>query len=172
MLVDELREKIKSVEPDIKVIQTFWENSSLDEEFKNLTAQSNEETFWQNPQQADILKRLTKVRLTREQYLEMMKAYQELPELIQSALLAATVLEHWGVRSTSDIGNIVYNLIAAGDLEETPSVLAPISITFLTSTVRSTRIAAGNRRQLIVLTGGSREWSKTGQPQSCVSPQL
>lgn len=82
MLVDELREKIKSVEPDIKVIQTFWENSSLDEEFKNLTAQSNEETFWQNPQQADILKRLTKVRLTREQYLEMMKAYQELPELI------------------------------------------------------------------------------------------
>ncbi len=36
-------------------------------------------------------------------------------------LLAATVLEHWGVRSTSDIGEIVYNLIAAGDLEKTPS---------------------------------------------------
>jgi uncharacterized repeat protein (TIGR04138 family) len=41
--------------------------------------------------------------------------------LNQFGLLAATVLEHWGVRSTSDIGNIVYNLIAAGDLEETPS---------------------------------------------------
>lgn len=82
MLVDELREKIKSVEPDIKVIQAFWDNSSLDQEFKNLTAQSNEETFWQNPQQAEILKRLQKVRVTRDQYLETMKSYQELPELI------------------------------------------------------------------------------------------
>jgi uncharacterized repeat protein (TIGR04138 family) len=36
-------------------------------------------------------------------------------------LLAGTVLEHWGVRSTSDIGDIVYNLIAAGDLEKTAS---------------------------------------------------
>jgi uncharacterized repeat protein (TIGR04138 family) len=37
----------------------------------------------------------------------------------QFGLLAATVLTHWGVRSTSDIGEIVYNLIAAGDLEKT-----------------------------------------------------
>jgi uncharacterized repeat protein (TIGR04138 family) len=41
--------------------------------------------------------------------------------LSQFGLLAATVLEHWGVRSTSDIGDIVYNLIAAGDLEKTPT---------------------------------------------------
>jgi uncharacterized repeat protein (TIGR04138 family) len=41
--------------------------------------------------------------------------------LRQYGLLAATVLNHWGVRSTSDIGDIVYNLIAAGDLEKTPS---------------------------------------------------
>ena len=31
------------------------------------------------------------------------------------------VLAHWGVHSTSDIGEIVYNLIAAGDLEKTES---------------------------------------------------
>jgi uncharacterized repeat protein (TIGR04138 family) len=41
--------------------------------------------------------------------------------LRQYGLLAATVLNHWGVRSTSDIGDIVYNLIAAGDLEKTRS---------------------------------------------------
>ena len=41
--------------------------------------------------------------------------------LRQYGLLAATVLAHWGVRSTSDIGDIVYNLIAAGDLEKTES---------------------------------------------------
>ncbi len=34
--------------------------------------------------------------------------------------LALTVLAQWGLRSTADIGNIVYNLIAAGDMEKTP----------------------------------------------------
>jgi len=40
--------------------------------------------------------------------------------LRQFGFLAMTVLSQWGVRSTSDIGNIVYNLIASGDLEKTP----------------------------------------------------
>jgi uncharacterized repeat protein (TIGR04138 family) len=41
--------------------------------------------------------------------------------LKQYGLLAATVLGHWGIRSTSDIGDIVYNMIATGDLERTPN---------------------------------------------------
>jgi uncharacterized repeat protein (TIGR04138 family) len=41
--------------------------------------------------------------------------------LRQYGLLAATVLAHWGIRSTSDVGEIVYNMIATGDLEKTPS---------------------------------------------------
>jgi uncharacterized repeat protein (TIGR04138 family) len=41
--------------------------------------------------------------------------------LRQFGLLAATVLNHWGLHSTSDIGEVVYNLIAAGDLEKTPA---------------------------------------------------
>jgi uncharacterized repeat protein (TIGR04138 family) len=41
--------------------------------------------------------------------------------LRQYGLLAATVLGHWGIRSTSDIGDIVYNMIATGDLEKTSS---------------------------------------------------
>jgi uncharacterized repeat protein (TIGR04138 family) len=36
-------------------------------------------------------------------------------------LLAITVLKTWGIRSTSDLGEIVYNLIASGDLEKTPT---------------------------------------------------
>jgi uncharacterized repeat protein (TIGR04138 family) len=39
--------------------------------------------------------------------------------LRQYGLLGGTVLAHWGVRSTSDIGDIVFNLISAGDLEKT-----------------------------------------------------
>lgn len=35
--------------------------------------------------------------------------------------LALEVLSNWGIRSTFDIGEIVYNLIDAGDLEKMPS---------------------------------------------------
>ncbi|WP_435015329.1 Minf_1886 family protein [Tundrisphaera sp. TA3] len=35
-------------------------------------------------------------------------------------LMAMAVLGQWGIRSTSDMGNIVYNLIASGDLERSP----------------------------------------------------
>jgi uncharacterized repeat protein (TIGR04138 family) len=41
--------------------------------------------------------------------------------LRQYGMLGGTVLAHWGVRSTSDIGDIVFNLIAAGGLEKTES---------------------------------------------------
>lgn len=40
--------------------------------------------------------------------------------LRQYGMLAIPVLERWGLRSTSDIGEIIYNLIAAGDLDKTP----------------------------------------------------
>jgi uncharacterized repeat protein (TIGR04138 family) len=36
-------------------------------------------------------------------------------------LMALTVLNLWGIRSTSDLGDIVFNLIASGDLEKTPN---------------------------------------------------
>ena len=36
-------------------------------------------------------------------------------------LMAETVLAQWGLRSTSHLGDVVYNLIASGDLEKTPT---------------------------------------------------
>jgi len=41
--------------------------------------------------------------------------------LAHYGLLAKVVLRQWGIRSTSDLGEIVYNLIASGDLEKTSS---------------------------------------------------
>jgi uncharacterized repeat protein (TIGR04138 family) len=41
--------------------------------------------------------------------------------LAQYGYLAKVVLRQWGLRSTSDLGEIVYNLIASGDLQKTPS---------------------------------------------------
>lgn len=41
--------------------------------------------------------------------------------LEQYGLMAFGILSLWGIRSTSDLGNIVYNLIASGDFEKTPN---------------------------------------------------
>jgi len=39
--------------------------------------------------------------------------------LAHYGLMSMTVLALWGIRSTSDLGDLVYNLIASGDLEKT-----------------------------------------------------
>jgi peptide chain release factor 2 len=82
MLVDELKEKMKSTEPDLKVVQSYWQNSNIDQEFQRLHSVSNQENFWQNPQQTEILKELQRVRQIREQYHQITKAYADLNELI------------------------------------------------------------------------------------------
>ena len=41
--------------------------------------------------------------------------------LAHYGLMAKVVLTQWGIRTTSDLGEIVYNLIASGELEKTPS---------------------------------------------------
>ncbi len=40
--------------------------------------------------------------------------------LAHYGMLAMAVLSQWGIRSTSDLGEIVYNLISSGDLEQSP----------------------------------------------------
>jgi peptide chain release factor 2 len=82
MLVDELKDKIKSTEPSIKIIQLYWQNAQLEQEFQKLQALSTQEDFWQNPQQAEILKELQRIRTLREQYQEIINTYTESIELI------------------------------------------------------------------------------------------
>ncbi len=41
--------------------------------------------------------------------------------LAHYGMMAMAVLGQWGIRSTSDLGDIVYNLIASGDLERSPA---------------------------------------------------
>jgi uncharacterized repeat protein (TIGR04138 family) len=48
--------------------------------------------------------------LTGQQLCEAMRRYA----LEQYGLMAQTVLNSWGIQSTSDVGNIVYNLINIG----------------------------------------------------------
>jgi uncharacterized repeat protein (TIGR04138 family) len=53
--------------------------------------------------------------LTGQQLCEAVRQYA----LEQYGLMAKAVLNSWGVRSTGDIGNIVFNLIEAGQMRKT-----------------------------------------------------
>jgi uncharacterized repeat protein (TIGR04138 family) len=48
---------------------------------------------------------------------QLCEGFRELA-LRQFGLMALTVMNQWGIRSTSDVGEIVFHLIAAGELEQ------------------------------------------------------
>jgi peptide chain release factor 2 len=82
MLVDDLKEKLKSVEPDLTVIKNYWANTNNESEFQRLTGISNQENFWQNPNQAEILKELQHIKVQRDQYLHIVNNFKEISDLI------------------------------------------------------------------------------------------
>lgn len=82
ILVDQLFEKIKNLEPHIMVIQNYWNSSNLEKTLKDLTLESEDPNFWQNQQSGKILKELQKIKKTVTAYNAIIKTYQDLPELI------------------------------------------------------------------------------------------
>lgn len=82
MLVDDLQSQLKAISPDIDTITSFWKNADLEKQFHDLEQLSNQEDFWQNPQQAMISKDLQAIRSQREQYLHIIHTHKELHELV------------------------------------------------------------------------------------------
>ena len=83
MLIDEIKELLKNTEPDLETIKTYWKNSGLEEQFHDLEKQNSQEDFWKNPNQAEISKKLQKIRTTRDEYNQITNNYQELSELVR-----------------------------------------------------------------------------------------
>jgi len=82
MLIDELKELLKSTDTDIQTIKTFWDNAKLETQFRELEARTQQETFWQAPDQAETLKELQRIRLLHEQYHHLINTHTELAELL------------------------------------------------------------------------------------------
>ena len=99
MLIDELHEQLKTMEPDIATIKTYWHNAGIEQIFQTLSDESSQENFWQNPKQTAVLKELQRIRVQRDSYVYITQTYQELPELI--ALFATD--EHELRRLAQDI---------------------------------------------------------------------
>jgi peptide chain release factor 2 len=82
MLIDDLQEQLKSIEPDIQTIVSFWNNAQCEKKFQELEKISQEEEFWKNPKQTEISKELQQIRNVREQYLHVTRGHKDLIELL------------------------------------------------------------------------------------------
>lgn len=82
MLIDELKERLKHLEPDLQTIKHYWTTSGLEKKFETLKAETNQEHFWKHPQQADISKQLQLIRTQREQYQAITQSFSEINELL------------------------------------------------------------------------------------------
>lgn len=82
MLLDDVKEQLKQLEPDIKTIVAFWQKSNAENRFQELEKETLQETFWQNPRQPEILKELQAIKNRREQYLYITQSKKDLADLI------------------------------------------------------------------------------------------
>ncbi|MCK4651142.1 peptide chain release factor 2 [Candidatus Babeliales bacterium] len=83
MLIDELREKLKNIEPDINSIKTFWSTNKFDQKFDDLEKQVNEPDFWKKENRTQILKEHQNLKDLKEKYDQTIKAVQENKELLE-----------------------------------------------------------------------------------------
>jgi peptide chain release factor 2 len=83
MLIDDLKEQLKKLQPDIDTINAFWQSAGLEDKFKELDTESQQPNFWQHPKQIEIAKELQRIRLQRDQYHYIIEAYKELDELLE-----------------------------------------------------------------------------------------
>ena len=82
VITDQLKEKLKNLEPHIKVIKDYWTSSNLEQQFQTLNKESHDVDFWQNPNSASILKALQKLKTTSSSYHSITKSLGELYELL------------------------------------------------------------------------------------------
>lgn len=83
MLIDDLKEQLKTLQPDIDTINAFWHNANLEQKFQELNTQSQQADFWQNPKQIEISKELQRTRIQHDHYHYIIEAYKELDELLE-----------------------------------------------------------------------------------------
>lgn len=83
MLIDELRETLKGINPDITAIKIFWENSNNKNNFEKLDKIINQENFWQNPKRTKILKEHQRLKSLNEKFNDLTSSYSENTELLE-----------------------------------------------------------------------------------------
>jgi len=79
---EELKEIIKSKDKDIEIIKNYWINTKLDDKLNELEKISNDEEFWKNKEQANILKEIQNIKKKRDIYREIIRNNLDLLDFI------------------------------------------------------------------------------------------
>lgn len=82
MIIDDLKQTIKDLEPNIIIIKDYWHTAQIEKQFEQLETQSNQEDFWQHPDKTEILQRLQQIKVKREAYLAITQGYEEIKDLV------------------------------------------------------------------------------------------
>lgn len=82
MLFETLTEKLNNVDPELKTIQLFWEASGGEALYAELKRTTEDEQFWQHPEQIQIMKKFQKIRESWETFHALLKNHEELRELL------------------------------------------------------------------------------------------
>ncbi len=77
MLIDDIQEQLKKLEPDIQTIKTFWTNAGIDQQLADLGKKSEDPSLWNSPQQPVILKELQALKNKKESYTEVTSQFTE-----------------------------------------------------------------------------------------------
>lgn len=83
MLIDDLKEQLKALEPDLNVIRSYWASAGLEKSYQDLKNTAEKEDFWQHKEQAKIAQKLERMRELRDEYTQVTEGYAELGELIE-----------------------------------------------------------------------------------------
>ncbi len=82
MIIDDLKQTIKNLEPNILTIKDYWQTAELEKQFQQLETQSHREDFWQHADKTEILQKLQQIKLKREDYLNLINGFEEIKDLI------------------------------------------------------------------------------------------
>ena len=82
MLIDEIREQIKLIDPDIKTIKSFWSKSGNEEKFNKLKTETEQENFWQHKDRTAISKELQRIKELKANFDKLTQSFEEISELI------------------------------------------------------------------------------------------
>ncbi len=83
MLIDELREELKAIEPDLETIKAFYKNAGIEEKFNALHSQVHAEDFWQHPDQIKISKEYQHIKQLHNDFQETLSTFDDNKELIE-----------------------------------------------------------------------------------------
>jgi len=82
MLVDELRELLKSIEPSIEAIKTFYKNGNIEKTFENIEKQINDPEFWKHPDQIKISREHQRIKHLVETYNKTISSFEETNDIL------------------------------------------------------------------------------------------